>query len=235
MGPTISVIISIYNISSYISKCIESVLAQTYQPYEILLINDGSTDNSLKICRTYERKKPGLIKVLDKKNGGLSSARNAGIIASRGEYCFFLDGDDYVHHDTLKNFVDILSEFGDCDFIHGRMSFFYDGEENKQQFREQPYYINNSWAGGATSGQNAFVNAFTHQRFLQMGVRGLYNRFFLNTNNLLFVVKDIPWGEDEEWTPRVFLFAQKCVGTDRPYYYYREKRKGSSLIIFKLL
>lgn len=138
MRPTISVIIAIYNIEKYISDCVNSVLHQSFMPCEILLINDGSTDGSLSICRRFEKKYPQVVKVIDKQNGGLSSVRNAGIQFSKGEYCYFIDGDDFIHDDTLQSFVDILEEYGDLDFIHGRMSFFYDGE-NRDGYRVQSY------------------------------------------------------------------------------------------------
>lgn len=226
MEHLISVIISIYNIDKYIPQCIESVLEQTYQPYEILLINDGSTDKSINLCREYEEEFPKLIKIVDKLNGGLSSARNAGLLASGGGYCYFIDGDDYIHPDTLKSFKDVLDKYGELDFVYGRMSFFFDGEDNPE-LRAQPYFLDNGWAAGVSDGQRALANAYKLQGVLQLGVRGLYNREFLIQNNLLFVEKSIPWGEDEEWTPRVFLHAKRCAGTDKPYYYYREKRSGS--------
>ena len=226
MKPTISVIIPIYNIEKYLRQCIDSVLNQSYMPSEILLINDGSTDGSPSVCKEYEKKYPNLIKVIDKQNGGLSSARNIGILSSGGGYCYFIDGDDIVHEDTLQSFVNILQQYGELDFIHGRMSFFYDGDI-KNDYRVQNYYIDNSWAGGISIGQEAFCNAYKNQGTLQMGVRGLYKREFLLKNDLFFVEKKIPWGEDEEWSPRVFLFAEKCAGNDKPYYFYREQRVGS--------
>lgn len=88
MEVTISVIISIYNIEQYLPRCIESVLEQSYMPKEIILVNDGSTDSSLDICKNYKKRFPSLVRVLDKDNGGLSSARNAGLIESGG-VCIF--------------------------------------------------------------------------------------------------------------------------------------------------
>ena len=84
----ISVIISVYNIEKYIAQCVESVLNQTFTPFEILLVNDGSSDNSLKVCSQYEATYPNLVKVINKNNGGLSSARNTGILKSRGVLLF---------------------------------------------------------------------------------------------------------------------------------------------------
>ena len=225
-NPSISVIIPIYNVEKYVSQCIESIIHQTYMPVEVLLINDGSKDGSLLICREYEKKYSNIIKVIDKLNGGLSSARNAGIINAKGKYCYFVDGDDFVNENTLYHFVNILQEYGDLDFIHGRMSYFHEGD-NLSDLRAQPYYLDNRWAGGISDGQTAFCNAYRNQGMLQMGVRGVYRRDFLIKNNLFFVEKKISWGEDQEWTVRLFLFAKRCAGSDMPDYYYRENREGS--------
>ena len=94
MSNLFSVVIPIYNIEKYISECIDSVLNQSYKNIEILLVNDGSEDNSQSICEFYS-KKDNRVRLINKKNGGLSSARNKGIEVARGNYIIFLDGDDY--------------------------------------------------------------------------------------------------------------------------------------------
>lgn len=99
----ISVIIPIYNVEQYLPKCIESIINQTYKYLEIILVNDGSTDKCLEICERY-RLKDRRIKVINKKNGGLSDARNVGIDNSSGNYITFIDSDDYVDSD----YVDVL-------------------------------------------------------------------------------------------------------------------------------
>lgn len=99
----ISVIIPIYNVMNYLSYCIDSVIAQDYSNIEIILVNDGSTDKSLEICNYYKEKDNRII-VVDKKNGGLSDARNAGLEIARGKYVVFIDGDDFVS----DNFVSYL-------------------------------------------------------------------------------------------------------------------------------
>lgn len=87
MDKLISVVIPVYNVETTLRKCVDSVLAQTYDNTEVILVNDGSTDSSEKICRSYEQIDPR-VKVISKENGGLSSARNAGIDKSCGEYIF---------------------------------------------------------------------------------------------------------------------------------------------------
>ena len=97
----ISVIIPVYNGEKYLSESIESVLKQSYKDTELILINDGSIDNSLEICQRFQ-KKDKRIKVITQSNQGLSSARNTGIDNSNGEYLFFLDADDILEEDTLE-------------------------------------------------------------------------------------------------------------------------------------
>ena len=97
----ISVIVPIYNVVNYLDKCIESILNQTYSELEIILVNDGSTDSSLEKCNNFQ-KKDCRIKVLNKKNGGLSDARNYGIYNSQGKYLAFIDSDDYIEKDMIE-------------------------------------------------------------------------------------------------------------------------------------
>lgn len=101
MDKLISVVIPVYNVETTLRKCVDSVLAQTYDNTEVILVNDGSTDRSEDICRSYEQIDPR-VKVISKENGGLSSARNAGIDKSCGEYIFFIDSDDWIDSDTLE-------------------------------------------------------------------------------------------------------------------------------------
>lgn len=105
--PLISVIVPVYNDERYLKRCLDSLLAQTYPNLEIILVNDGSTDNSLNICEDYARVYLN-INVINKPNGGISSARNAGLVTARGQYVGFVDSDDWVSTDmylTLYNLI----------------------------------------------------------------------------------------------------------------------------------
>ncbi|MBE5962366.1 MAG: glycosyltransferase [Lachnospiraceae bacterium] len=103
MEPPISVIVSMYNIEKYIEECIISLVKQTLEGIEIILVDDGSKDHTLQIAQRYEKEYPN-IRVITKKNGGLSSARNAGLDIARGQYVAFVDGDDYV----LSNMYELM-------------------------------------------------------------------------------------------------------------------------------
>lgn len=105
----ITLVIPIYNIENYLGRCLDSVINQTYKDLEIILVNDGSTDNSLEICESYA-KEDSRIKIINKNNGGLSSARNVGLDACKGDYVTFIDSDDWVSLDYIeilyKNIID---------------------------------------------------------------------------------------------------------------------------------
>lgn len=110
MNELISVIIPVYNVERYLTKCIDSVIKQTYTNLEILLINDGSTDNSPKICEEYKNK-DRRIKVIHKQNGGLSDARNVGIENAQGKYITFIDSDDDIEVDYIKYLYNLIEKY----------------------------------------------------------------------------------------------------------------------------
>ena len=100
-----SVVIPVYNVEKYLSQCVDSILAQSFTDYELILVDDGAKDNSGKICDEYAQK-DSRVKVIHKENGGLVSARQAGIKMAVGEYVFHLDGDDAVCENALESAYD---------------------------------------------------------------------------------------------------------------------------------
>ena len=117
----ISIIIPVYNVSKYLDKCLKSVVTQTYSNIQIILVNDGSTDNSGEICEKW-CKKDKRIEVIHKRNGGLSNARNVGIERAQGEYLMFVDSDDIISDDLCELLHDRLLEnnadLAICDTYH---------------------------------------------------------------------------------------------------------------------
>lgn len=118
MNPDISVIVPVYNVEKYLKRCLDSITNQSFKNLEILVINDGSTDSSAEICDNYALK-DSRIRVIHKKNGGLSDARNVGIQAATGNYIGFVDSDDFIHKDfyhvlynTMKNYQCDVVEVG---------------------------------------------------------------------------------------------------------------------------
>lgn len=109
--PLVSVIVPVYNCEQYVKECIDSLLRQSYSDIEVIVVNDGSTDDSLKICRKYEEL-DSRIKVFDQENQGVSSARNKGIQMARGKFLSFVDADDYVDRDFIESLVAIMPDAG---------------------------------------------------------------------------------------------------------------------------
>ena len=104
--PKVSVIVPVYNVEKYIQKCLESLVNQTLEEIEIIIVNDGTKDNSMKIVKEYQKKYPRKIVCLEKQNGGLSDARNYALPYAKGEYIAFLDSDDYVEINMYKDMYD---------------------------------------------------------------------------------------------------------------------------------
>lgn len=120
MKPEISIIVPVYNVERYLGKCLDSILIQTFVNFEIIVVNDGSTDLSGSICDEYSKRDQRII-VIHKKNGGLSSARNAGIRVAKGKYIGFVDSDDYIDINMYKTLYKLCentnSDIGICKFL----------------------------------------------------------------------------------------------------------------------
>lgn len=121
MNPKISIIVPVYNVEKYIGRCVESLLAQTYKNIEILLINDGSTDNSLALCKELEAKYQNIIKGLNQENKGQSSARNYGLQNISGEFIGFVDSDDWIEKDMYEYLHNLIvandADVAQIDFV----------------------------------------------------------------------------------------------------------------------
>jgi glycosyltransferase involved in cell wall biosynthesis len=121
MNDLVSIIVPVYNTAYYLPKCIKSMLNQTYHNIEIILVDDGSTDKSATICDKYA-KRDKRIRVIHKKNGGVSSARNTGIENATGRYIMFVDSDDWLPLNAVESLHKAIL-FNDGDFCTGRVKF----------------------------------------------------------------------------------------------------------------
>ena len=141
MNIVISIIIPVYNVEKWLNKCIDSILVQSYKNFEIILVNDGSTDKSGDICDKYS-KEDNRIKVFHNKNKGLSYSRNFGVKNSNGKYVMFVDSDDFISDiNIIDKFINIL-EKDKSDFIYTSYCRFND--ENEEEITEiLPIDINN--------------------------------------------------------------------------------------------
>lgn len=141
----ISVVIPVYNVEKYLAQCVDSVLDQTFQDFEIILVDDGATDSSRAMCDEYAQK-DARIRVIHQPNGGLSAARNTGLSAASGEYIYFLDSDDYIEPTALADLVSaVQQEQADVVFFDGYV-FYDECEENdsvSRYERKAPYTTQN--------------------------------------------------------------------------------------------
>lgn len=130
----VSIIVPVYNVEKYLNRCVNSLINQTYKNLEIILVDDGSPDNSPIICDNYAAK-DSRIKVIHKKNGGLSDARNAGIEASTGDYLVFIDSDDYAEINMIEETLSrLVASYADV-CIWGYYADFVDADEKLQKTR----------------------------------------------------------------------------------------------------
>ena len=127
--PLISVIVPVYNVEKYLKKCVDSITSQTYKNLEILLVDDGSTDSSGQICNEFE-KNDARIKVIHKKNRGLSDARNAGLDRAKGQYYAFIDSDDYIREDMFEKMIK-KAESEDFDLVCCDMDYIFEDGKTK--------------------------------------------------------------------------------------------------------
>lgn len=132
---TFSVLIPVYNTEKYLEECLQSVLNQTYQDFEIVIVDDGSTDNSSMICDKYRDDYPDKITVIHKANQGLISARRVGIINAKGDYCIFVDSDDYIKEDLLCELSRVLNKDETIDLLIYSFNYVQDGKIVKQFHR----------------------------------------------------------------------------------------------------
>lgn len=128
----LSVIVPVYNVDPYLDRCVQSIVQQTYRELEIILVDDGSTDNSPKMCNIWAQK-DNRIKVIHKKNGGLSSARNAGIDIAQGEVLSFIDSDDFIELDMYETMLTAMQDSGKDIACCGRVVDLF-GEIEKVEF-----------------------------------------------------------------------------------------------------
>ena len=130
-----SFIVPVYNTKKYLKKCLDSLIKQTFKDFEIIIVNDGSTDNSMEIIEKYKNKYSN-IKVIEQQNQGLSLARNNGVKKTSGEYILFIDSDDYIEKDLLKQ---IDKNIGNADVL--RFQIFSEDEEykNKEEISERSF------------------------------------------------------------------------------------------------
>ena len=214
-NPLFSIIVPIYNVERYLEQCIESVLAQDYQNYELILVDDGSPDNSIDICTKYAKQYSNIV-FIHKINGGVSDARNAGIQIARGEYLMFLDSDDYWEGTTiLSDLQNIITE-NNPDVIFNYMSSVYPDKIVN-------HYINRDKLIG--SFKEDFQDLYQDGIYLGFPFTKIMKRELILKNQLFFIkgrtFEDVIWSFSLVKHIKDYAIYRNC------FYMYRRERKGS--------
>ena len=203
----LSIIIPVYNVEQYLSECLDSVLDQdiSSKDYEIIIVNDGSTDGSLKIIQNYA-KIHDCIKIIDKINGGVGSARNCGMDAANGKYIYFLDPDDYLLSNSLKKLVD-TSTHHNLDVLTFVSEFFYNSSSKTKVISDELSLE------ASTEKSISLISTgedYLENEYYRGEVWGfLINREFLKNSGIRFI--EGRWMEDAIFSLELFLKAQRMA------------------------
>lgn len=212
----LSIIVPVYNVEDYIEECIDSLINIPIEDMEILVIDDGSLDNSINIVKKYTDTR---IKIIHQKNGGLSSARNTGLKNANGKYILFVDSDDYIiNQSSISNMIE-LAEDNKCDILIGNGYRKFENGEQIQIRRPECIYNKEVY-----SSEEYLKTILAHRSFVQVVWLNLYNREFLEENSLEF--KEKIYHEDLHFTPRALLKAGK-IGVSREFFYIYRQRENS--------
>ena len=215
----LSFILPVYNVEAYLRECVESILQQITDQCEIILVNDGSTDTSGEICQGYADACP-LISLVEKENGGLSSARNAGLAVARGEYITFVDSDDKIFPNTVAAILKwIESEGADLCFLQS-VKLYSDGSQvnmGEEIAREQLHL---------RKCEDAVRYLASRPKYPGSAWGKLYRREFLLNNDLHFPY-DCRYSEDLGFLRDCILQAHSMDALEISYYQYRQGRSGS--------
>lgn len=209
-NPTISVIIPVYNAAQYLDATINCILSQSFADFELILVNDGSKDASLNICRQAAGRDARVL-VIDKPNSGVSDTRNKGIEVARGQYTYFVDADDLLHPQLFQVLVDTVKEYG-VDMVAFNYKPFYSEDELQHTDIKRASRVQ--------------VHGDTFDLLSEKGVGvSVYLKFFetkkLQVHGITFRT-GMTFGEDMFFSWKVCLLTEKCIYIDVPLYYYRQ-------------
>ena len=214
-----SIVVPIYKTEKYVKQCVDSILSQSYTDFELILVDDGSPDNSGKICDDYAQK-DCRVRVIHKQNGGAADSRNVGMKSAKGEYLCFLDADDFW---LSKNVLQTMSDHVDktqCDVLTFGYRFYYD---LKNEY--SPDVQNDVSQYDKLSNEDALDLLVKESRLNPAAWGMCIKNGFIKTNDLYFVpgIKS----EDVEWAIRIYNKVPRIAVLDDKFYAYRKEREGS--------
>lgn len=204
----VSIIVPVYNIENYIRVCVESILAQTYESFELILVDDGSKDNSGILCDEYAAI-DSRVKVIHKENGGVSSARNAGLQQAKGKWIMYVDGDDWIDPEMMTEMIAVAERDG-ADFIIGNLRFVCEGDNSWE-------YEMNDWNDDKKSSLNKYISRVWTTVCGCMAKKELYDSHKLRSP------EGISYCEDFHLAVRICYYSPKVVHINKSYYNYRQQ------------
>lgn len=214
MNPKISVIIPAYNSERYLEKCLDSIFNQTFQNFEVILVNDGSTDATRLIGERYASDNSNMM-LINRENEGVFSARNAALDVCHGEYVAFCDSDDYVEPDWLQCFMNAIGENRVCDMVAQGLIIDYDDHEECVSFPEKTYE-GNDIIGAFLTLKSRSIEGFMHNK--------IYKRRIIEYNRLQFEFK---LKEDLLFNLRYLAHVSSIVIIPFCCYHYVQRSTGS--------
>ena len=216
--PLISIIVPVYNVEKYLDKCVQSLLSQTYKNVEIILVDDGSPDNSGIMCDEYAAK-DSRVKVVHKQNGGLVSARNAGFDVMTGDWHMYVDSDDWIDLNTCEKLVAAINRHPDENLIFFNMIVELETKsiKGKRKLQSDKSEIQYDRAGCIELSRMSL----DHIAGVASACLKLVNTKHARDNNLISNPKLKQGSEDAEYSLRAFYSCQKCLYINEYLYHYR--------------
>lgn len=216
--PFFSVIVPIYNVENYLAKCLDSILAQTYTDFELLLINDGSTDKSREIAEQYASRERERISLIHQQNAGQSVARNKGLQIAKGEYIVFVDSDDRLQKDALAYYAKHLKD-KNIDIIYTEFSMISD--EGKELGRQKFWFDMDRFGGSIESGETLLCSLYQKKAVLFTYLwQGAIKKTFLESNNI--TLREYIYSEDILFGLSCFSCAKEVFISPKYFYEYRQ-------------
>ena len=232
--PLVSIILPVYNAQNHLARCVGSICAQTYRSIEIIILNDGSKDQSLPVCEEFRQKDPRIL-LVDKANSGVSDTRNLGLKLASGKYVEFVDSDDYLDPDFTERLV-AAAEENEADFVIAPYKMVIPAGASKPEQvldKIQDELGVMSVARPPEVREYGFLPAGVYDKdtfalrlmdkpasyFYSVLWNKLYRRDILTGNDIQFV-SEMRWAEDLVFNLRYIQYAQRFVAIDKPGYYY---------------
>ena len=219
-APLVSVVIPVYNVLPYLKECLDSVIGQTYKELEIIVVDDGSTDESGSVCDEYAIA-DNRIRVIHQKNGGLGNARNTGMDIAVGKYIIFLDSDDYWSDETIESLC-LEAETNKLQALAFSAEPFWEGEE--APIKNMPSYQHTVGNGMVTSGAESMKLARENNEYYSQACMRFYEREYIRALGFRFDEGVIH--EDESFSFLAYIFAERLECTEKRFY-KRRLREGS--------